>query len=119
MTSQPPPKPPIVSYRTPDPSDNPNRPGLFFRRMMSGIGMGFVALVAGWILGSTVGTNLQPPLPMILGLSPIALLGIVSVWIDLRQRRYGYATGVIIAPFLIVTCIGALLLAICGGYARF
>ena len=124
MQDIPPHKPPVVNYQTPDPAPR-NTPGKFFGRMAIGIGLGIGGCILGSVAYAIAATTLSRTTPsagttllvFLIAASPIVLALILAINIGLRQRKYGYVTGVILAPFIIVVCLFLLLLAICGSSA--
>jgi hypothetical protein len=115
----PPPNPPRgpLDYRTPIPEDNPNRPSRFVLRALVGFGLGVVGLLIGGVLVGTINPSTAPA-GILLFFGPIVLLAAIAIGADLRLRRFGFATGIIAAPFLIVIGIGCLLFFMCGGLVK-
>ncbi len=117
MPDLPPDKPPIINYQTPNPTPR-NTPGKFFGRMGIGIALGVGGCILGSIAFALAANSKGPTWPsFLIGALPIILALFVAINIGVRQRKYGYVTGVILAPFLIVVCLFLLLLAICGSHA--
>lgn len=74
--------------------------------MAAGVGSGF----AGWGLVAATDYRLAP----LFFLPFLVLLG-VSIFMAIRFRRFGYVTGILLAPFIIGAGLIILLFIICGG----
>ena len=105
MTENPPP----LDYRSPTPTDRPkfNQWWKVILRILAGAFAGGLATVLGVII---LGQSNIP----ILGMLPFATLFTVAMIISIRYRRYGYTSGIIIAPFLTAAIVILLLLWTCG-----
>ena len=83
----------------------PNLPKSFIGRVLVGVGLSF----SGWALAFVVVSVTRVPL---LGFIPLIGSFAVAVYLGLKQRRFGYVTGVILTPFLVVSAILVLLMII-------
>ena len=107
-------KPPPIPYRSndlPDPAPRRNTPLKFLGRMCLGIALGVAGCVAGW--GLAAGTNIPS-----LFFLPLAAALATAIIIAVKFKRYGYVTGVIIAPCLIAAAAIVLLFMICAGWGK-
>jgi hypothetical protein len=109
MTNPPPSdprKPPVLGYSTPRPSLR-NTPGRFIARAAVGLGIGIAGCVGGGFLAAY--SNYE-----ILFFVPITLALVGAIVYAVTQRKYGFVTGIILAPFFLAVGIVLLLLIICG-----
>jgi hypothetical protein len=88
-----------------------NGVGWFLLRMLLGSIMGGGSIVAGAYLAAYTNVALLILVP------PAAALG-VAIWLCAGQKRFGYLTGVILAPFIIGAGLVVLLLIMCGGLGK-
>jgi hypothetical protein len=98
--------PPILGYSAIRPSFR-NSPGKFLLRAAIGIFIGIFGCVAGYFLAAY--TNV----PLLFFL-PISLALVAAIIYAVTQRKYGFVTGIIIAPFFLAIGVAALLLIMCG-----
>jgi hypothetical protein len=104
-----------LDYRSPAFEEPRNSPGMFFRRAGAGGGLGCGSIVLGFLMAATSPLAAGSFFYQLLFWAPIAVVVIGSIIYDLRQRRYGLATGAIVAPLITVLGIYLLFRAICGG----
>jgi hypothetical protein len=119
--NEPSPKPnspqPKLDYETPPPGRG-NTPRQVMLRMVLGVLFSLLALASGFMLMAFL--SLFVPVvrtgtALVVMLLPLSVTFCVALALSIRQRRYGYATGVILGPFILVMTAGILLLMICGG----
>ncbi len=106
MSEKPPPLP-LDYQRPPAPSAGNNR----WWKVLLRIAAGGILCIASTLAGGWLGNQLGIPL---LGLFvPVGLLGLL-IFVAIRFRRFGYVTGFVIAPFIIVGALIVLLITYCG-----
>ena len=102
---------PVLNYSAPTPSRT-NTPGLFFARMALGFAGGIVALGIGWAFAAATSNGW-----FLVIVPAVALVG--AIFVAIRYRRFGYVTGVILAPivatFVVTVTAVVMLFLICGG----
>ena len=77
-------------------------------RMLGGIGAAIVSAGVGLILAGATGYWVHFLIP------PAVTLGIL-IYVTVRQRKFGYVSGFILAPFLIALALIILIRIFCGG----
>ena len=100
MTPSPPPLP--LDYQTPPPENTRRR---FLLQSLIGFGMGVAAFFFGWAFGVSTSS-----LFLLLLFLTTALT--VAIYFDIRQRRFGYAFGVVMAYIMIAAVCFALVLLV-------
>jgi hypothetical protein len=105
--SNPPPLPPL-NYQTPPPGGRgPNSAGKVLLRILAGSVGGASACVIGVILAGALNSGWWFFLPPVLTLAGAS-------FVALRYRRYGYVTGMVLGPFVLVSGLFLLLMIVCG-----
>ena len=105
--------PPPLDYR-PGPDPSAARRNVFWKvalRALAGLVAGIAACIAGVLLASLAN------LPMLFMVPPLAVLG-TAVFVAIRFRRFGYVTGVVLAPMVIAVFVFVLLLMVCGSMLK-
>src|SRR5262245_2973002 len=120
---EPPPQPPrppvrpVLQYRNPrDGEIGPprNSVGKFFLRMLGGLFIGGMAIGLGFVLINVV-TPTSGLTSLVLFFLPFLTILTVMIVITIGRKKYGYVTGILLAPVVLIFGLIVLLLAICGG----
>ena len=99
--------PPTLGYRAPRDEPPRNSPKQFFLRALAGAGIGIASLVAGGALAAATQS-------ILLFFLPVAMALAATLAYSLRRQKFGYSTGILVAPILLVAGIMVLLVIICG-----
>jgi hypothetical protein len=105
------PLPPPLPFEDPPPRGYPpdrhNRWWKILFRVLAGSFAGAGATIGGLLVANST----RNP---VLGMLPYAFLFIAASFISLRYRRFGYTSGVILAPFITATVFVLLILWSCS-----
>lgn len=106
------PPPPPLDYRPPErPSaGSVNRWWMVCLRILAGLCIGFGSGLAGWALDAATHYNV----PVVFLVPPLTVLAI-ALFIAIRYHRFGYVTGILLAPLVTAVGLVVLLFIICGG----
>jgi len=113
---QPPERDPVLAYRPGGSDAQRNSVGRFFLRSLAGIGIGIAMLILGGVITAASRVD-SGGLAMFLFFLPLLTAIAVSIVILIRYRRFGYVTGLLLAPLVLVGLVALLLLIICGSSA--
>lgn len=107
--------PPPLDYRPPEGSSirSVNRWWMVCLRILAGLFVGFGSGLAGWGLNAVTDYRL----PVLFLVPPLGVLAI-AIFIAIRYHRFGYVTGILLAPLITAVGLVVLLFIICGGGFR-
>jgi hypothetical protein len=83
-------------------------------RILAGIAAGVASALLGWLIVALTNATFAP-----LFFLPPALLLATAITVAVRYRRFGYVTGVLLAPVIIGIGLVILLLILCSGSTSF
>jgi hypothetical protein len=116
-----PPEPPqerVIQYGDPrlgEPGPPRNSVGKFFLRMLIGLFLGGGSIFFGWFLVRVIEPE-RGEFGVVLFFAPFVAMVTAMTVLAFRRRKYGYVTGILLAPVIIIAGLVALLLMICGGF---
>ena len=103
----PPPLPPMMGYRSPRDEPNPNSPGRFVLRSLVGLAIGVIAMFLGWPLMAATDN-------VAVLFLPLAVCIVSALTYSLVRQRFGYVTGMLVAPMVLVGVAAMVILIQCG-----
>jgi len=104
--------PPTLGYGSPrTPGLEPlNTPRAFLLRALAGVGIGITAL----IIGALMAIPFSPPAAIVVFFLPLVIAITLCTVLLIKNRKFGFVTGLLLAPMVLVGLVAMLLLIICG-----